>query len=147
MPHNEATREFAPETYPDFPVGFPTVELETISLAKLLANNDPAEADRVFEVCKGRGFFYLELPGCPAGEIIAEGANKVAAVAEDVFKLPLEEKLKYQIHGDSLDGYKFAGATRADKDGTGDTAEFFNLGKNESELIFFFLFANMGAAQ
>ncbi|KAJ3570111.1 hypothetical protein NPX13_g5843 [Xylaria arbuscula] len=131
MPHSEATREFAPETYPEFPTGFPTVELETISLTKLLTDNDAAEADRVFEICKGRGFFYLELPGCPAGDIIAEGANKVAAAAEDVFKLPLEEKMKYHIQGDSLDGYKLAGETKTDKAGTGDTAEFFNLGKNE----------------
>ncbi|KAK5633771.1 hypothetical protein RRF57_009486 [Xylaria bambusicola] len=131
MPHSESTREFAPETYPPFPDGLPTIELETISLAKILADSDSAEADRVFEICKGRGFFYLELPGCAAGDIIAEGADKVAAVAENVFKLPLEEKMKYRIQGDSLDGYKVAGGTKADRAGTKDTAEFFNLGKNE----------------
>ncbi|KAI0967171.1 hypothetical protein F4678DRAFT_465711 [Xylaria arbuscula] len=133
MPHKEDSpgREFTPDVYPDFPAGFPTVELETISLAKLLANNDAAEQDRVFEVCKGRGFFYLELAGCEAGETIVKGANEIAATAEDVFKLPLEEKSKYRLLAGSLDGYKLAGASVTDKAGTKDTAEFFNVGKNE----------------
>ncbi|KAI1128978.1 Clavaminate synthase-like protein [Nemania abortiva] len=136
MPHREESpldREFNPDQYVDFPDGFPTVALETISLAKLLVDKDPAEEERVFEACKGRGFFYLELAGCEAGDTIVQGADRVAAVAEDVFKLPLEEKLTYQFSmgSGSLDGYKFAGATLADKSGTRDTAEFFNVGKNE----------------
>ncbi|KAI0399347.1 hypothetical protein F4802DRAFT_50492 [Xylaria palmicola] len=141
MPHKEDAprdQEFTPDAYPDFPAGFPTVELETISLAKLLQDQDQdqdaaAEQARVFEVCKGRGFFYLDLAGCEAGETVARGADRIAAVAEAVFKLPLEEKLNYQVqYGDgSLDGYKIAGQTVADKAGTKDTAEFFNVGKND----------------
>ncbi|KAI1349440.1 hypothetical protein F5Y01DRAFT_289164 [Xylaria sp. FL0043] len=133
MPHKETdpSREFTPDEYPDFPAGLPTVELETISLTKLLIDNDPAEQERVFQVCKGRGFFYLELAGCEAGDTIANTADEIAATAEDVFKLPFEEKMKYKIEGTSLDGYKFAGETYADKSGTKDTAEFFNVGKNE----------------
>ncbi|KAI0451360.1 hypothetical protein F5B21DRAFT_487262 [Xylaria acuta] len=136
MPHKKespGSQEFTPDQYPDFPDGFPTVQLETISLAKLLVGQDAAEQDRVFEICKGRGFFYLDLAGCEAGNTIAYGADQVVAVAEDVFKLPLEEKLTYQIvgGGGSLDGYKVAGGTVTDKTGTKDTAEFFNMGKNE----------------
>ncbi|KAI8626584.1 Clavaminate synthase-like protein [Xylariaceae sp. FL1651] len=136
MPHKEeahSTREFNPDQYPDFPSGFPTVQLETISLAKLLLGRDTAEHDRVFEACKGRGFFYLDLAGCEAGDRIAKGADEVAAVAEDVFALPLDEKMKYQLQGasGSLDGYKIAGGSVTDKAGTKDTAEFFNVGKNE----------------
>jgi isopenicillin N synthase-like dioxygenase len=138
MPHKEessVTREFNPDQHPEFPDGFPTVTLETISLAKLLVDKDAAEEDRVFEACKGRGFFYLDLAGCEPGDVIARGAGEVASVAEDVFNLPLEEKLTYQFSAGSgsLDGYKTAGATLADKSGTRDTAEFFNVGKNESE--------------
>ncbi|KAJ2980512.1 hypothetical protein NUW58_g6927 [Xylaria curta] len=137
MPHKEDShggREFTPDQYPRFPDGFPTVELETISLAKLLVHQDAAEQERVFEICKGRGFFYLDLIGCEAGDTIVKGADQLAAVAEDIFKLPLEEKLIYrwQGGGGSLDGYKIAGGTAADKTGTTrDTAEFFNVGKNE----------------
>lgn len=139
MPHKEeapsSAREFIPDQHPEFPDGFPTVALETISLAKLLSDEDGAEADRVFEACKGRGFFYLDLAGCAAGETIARGADRAAAVAEDVFRLPLDEKMAYQFQagGGSLDGYKFRGATFVDTSGAKDTAEFFNVGKNESE--------------
>lgn len=139
MPHKEETREFDPSQHPDFPEGFPTVSLETISLAKLLDPARPSEEEenRVFEACKGRGFFYLDLAGCAPGETIARGADQVAAVAEDVFKLPLEEKLSYRFHAGtgSLDGYKIAGETYADKNKTPDRAEFFNVGKNDSEFI------------
>ncbi|GAP86937.1 putative clavaminate synthase-like protein [Rosellinia necatrix] len=136
MPHEESAsdREFAPERHPAFPEGFPTVSLETISLAKLLADGgDAAEEGRVFEACRGRGFFYLELAGCGPGDVVAAGADRVAAVAEDVFKLPMEEKLSYRLQAGSgsLDGYKIAGETYTDKSGTPDTAEFFNVGKNE----------------
>lgn len=135
MPHKEEAREFDSTQHPDFPEGLPTVSLETISLAKLLDPADAAEEEenRVFEACKGRGFFYLDLAGCAPGERIARGADKVAAVAEDVFKLPMDEKLSYRFHtgSGSLDGYKIAGETYADKNGTPDTAEFFNVGKNE----------------
>ncbi|KAI1336004.1 Clavaminate synthase-like protein [Xylariaceae sp. FL0016] len=131
MPHKETTREFTPAAYPEFPEGFPTVELQTISLAKLLSSAAEEEEGRVFEICKGRGFFYLDLAGCAPGAAIAEGAEAIARVGEDVFRLPMEEKVKYKLEGRSLDGYKTAGATVTDKQGTPDTAEFFNVGKNE----------------
>ncbi|KAI1738684.1 Clavaminate synthase-like protein [Xylaria scruposa] len=138
MPHKEepvGSQEFTPDQYPDFPDGFPTVELETISLAKLILDRDAAEQDRVFEICKGRGFFYLDLSGCEPGETIAQGADEMVRVAEAVFKLPLEEKMTYEFKiaggSGSLNGYKTVGATVTDKAGTRDTAEFFNVGKNE----------------
>ncbi|CAJ2512501.1 Uu.00g055160.m01.CDS01 [Anthostomella pinea] len=130
MPHKEEHREFTPALYPEFPDGFPTLQLQTVSLSKLL-QNDATEQDRVFEQCKGRGFFYLELGGCEAGEMILKLADDIAAVGEDTLKLPMAEKLQYQLQGRSLDGYKLAGASAADKKGTRDTAEFFNVGKND----------------
>ncbi|KAI1824055.1 hypothetical protein F4861DRAFT_548980 [Xylaria intraflava] len=132
MPHAKEP-EFTPDQYPAFPDGFRTVELETISLTKLLIDQDAAEQDRVFEACKGRGFFYLDLAGSEPGDTIVKGANRIAAVADDVFKLPLEEKLQYRLGtgSSSLDGYKRVGESYADKSGTPDTAEFFNVGKND----------------
>ena len=95
MPHKEDFSEFTPNDYPSFPPGFPTVELETISLKKL-QDKDSNEQERVFEACKGRGFFYLELPDCEQGETILHGSEDIARVAERTFELPLEEKMKFE---------------------------------------------------
>jgi len=132
MPHKEENSEFTPEFYPDFPSGpqFPTVELETISLKKL-ESNDEAEKDRAFEAFKTRGFVYLDLAGCQNGDTILGGSTDVARGAERTFSLPTEEKMKYQPTNKSLFGYKMVGATNADKSGTPDTAEFFNISKND----------------
>ncbi|KAI1637827.1 hypothetical protein F4809DRAFT_649626 [Biscogniauxia mediterranea] len=130
MPHKEETREFTPELYPDFPEGFPTVELQTISLAKLLSG-DAVEQERVFRECKGRGFFYLELAGCAPGEVIARDSHAMALLGEEFFKQPIDEKMKYSWSGNSLLGYKHAGATVTDRAGTRDKGEFFNIGKND----------------
>ena len=96
MPHAEEYTEFTPQEYPPFPESdeFPTVELQTISLQKLL-DHDAAEEDRVFEACKGRGFFYLELGGPESGETILKGAEDIARVGERFMSLPTEEKMKF----------------------------------------------------
>lgn len=105
MPHKESASEFTPEAYPPFPVDgdFPTIDLETISLQKI-QSGDESEQTRMFEACKDWGFFYLELPGATEGDTIAEKANDVARVAEQIFQLPVEEKLKYSLTGKDLFG-------------------------------------------
>ncbi|KAI1383769.1 putative oxidoreductase [Hypoxylon trugodes] len=131
MPHKEEDyTEFTPDLYPPFPDNVPTVELQTITLSKILSGGDAAERDRVFQACVGRGFFYLALEGCEVGETILNGAGRVALTGERVFKLPFEEKMQYKM-AKTLFGYKQAGATAADKNGVRDTAEFFNVGKND----------------
>jgi isopenicillin N synthase-like dioxygenase len=102
MPH---ATEFTPETYPPFPSSseFKTVDLKTISLVKLLSQ-DAEEQDRVFEACKTRGFFYLELGGCDSGETILKGADDICHMAEDFFKLPLAEKEEQRMQEGQLDG-------------------------------------------
>jgi hypothetical protein len=102
MPH---ATEFTPETYPPFPSSseFKTVDLKTISLVKLLSQ-DAEEQDRVFEACKTRGFFYLELGGCESGETILKGADDICHMAEDFFKLPLAEKEEQRMQEGQLDG-------------------------------------------
>lgn len=101
--------EFTPELYPPFPEDLPTVELETIPLAGLLAG-DPAEQGRVFEACKGRGFFYLDLRegGAEEGRVLLEGAEQIARVGEETFELPVDEKMKYAqgSRAKTLFGYK-----------------------------------------
>ena len=102
MPH---AVEFTPETYPPFPASpeFKTVNLETISLVKLLAE-DAKEQDRVFEACKTRGFFYLELGGCERGETRWWRADEVCHMSEDFFKLPLADKEAQRMQEGQLDG-------------------------------------------
>lgn len=96
MPHKEEYSEFSPDQYPPFPDNpeFPVVELQIISLQKLL-NHDVSEESRVFEACKGRGFFYLELAGPQAGETILTGSEEIARVGERFMALPEDEKMQY----------------------------------------------------
>ncbi|KAK0274733.1 hypothetical protein LTR91_005778 [Friedmanniomyces endolithicus] len=133
MPHKESPTEFHPDRFPPFPNDpqqFPTVNLETISLHKL-ESNDPTEQERAFQAFKGRGFVYLELAGTDNGDTILRAADEVARAAEQTFALPLDEKLRFKPGNRELFGYKNVGATNADKAGTPDTAEFFNVSKND----------------
>jgi hypothetical protein len=102
MPH---AIEFTPQEYPPFPSSpeFKTVDLQTISLKKLLSE-DATEQERVFEACKTRGFFYLELGGCESGETILKGADDICRMAEEVFKLPMEVKEEQRMREGQLDG-------------------------------------------
>jgi isopenicillin N synthase-like dioxygenase len=132
MPHKEEPSEFTPDLYPPFPSSpdFPTVELQTISLQKLL-DHDPTEETRVFDACKGRGFFYLELAGPEEGETILNGSEEIARVGERFMALPTDEKMKFTPNKKELFGYKMLGATKVDAAGTRDNAEFFNISKND----------------
>ena len=96
MPHKEEYTEFTPDQYPGFPDSpeFPTVELQTISLQKLI-DHDQTEEGRVFEACKGRGFFYLELAGPEPGETLLKGSEEIVRVGERFMALPMEEKMKF----------------------------------------------------
>ncbi|KAK3705735.1 hypothetical protein LTR37_013178 [Vermiconidia calcicola] len=132
MPHREEYSEFTPEQYPPFPDSpeFSSVQLETISLQKLI-DHDTTEEDRVFEACKGRGFFYLDLAGPESGETILKGAGEIAQVGERFMALPADEKMKFTPKNKELFGYKMLGATKVDADGNRDNAEFFNISKND----------------
>lgn len=105
MPHAENVTEFTPDDYPPFPdsAEFPTFELETISLSKLL-QDDQDEQQRVFEACKTRGFFYLDLANCESGETIRHGADDICRVAERFFSQPLDDKSRFKIAPGCLDG-------------------------------------------
>jgi isopenicillin N synthase-like dioxygenase len=96
----ESDTEFTPELYPPFPTSspghkLPLATLETISLKAIAQDNDAAEQQRMLRACQSQGFFFLDLSGCEAGEVIRQGAYQIAQLAEKTFKLPVEEKLKY----------------------------------------------------
>ncbi|KAF2857393.1 Clavaminate synthase-like protein [Piedraia hortae CBS 480.64] len=124
--------EFDPSSYPPFPSSpsYPCVSLSTISLSAL-ESHSPTEESRAFEAFKTRGFIYLDLSSSPNGEAILHGSETIGRIAEETFSLPLDEKLKYLPASKDLFGYKRAGATKADPSGARDTAEFFNVSKND----------------
>lgn len=88
------SREFTPEQYPPFPPDLqPYVELQTIKLAAIAARA-PCESARLLAVCKKAGFFYLDLSDTDASNLIAD-AEAIGRLSEELFKLPIEEKMKY----------------------------------------------------
>lgn len=102
MASNGSSTLFTPKAYPPFPSDVPSVKLETFSLAEL-EKGDSALEDKLFETCKARGFFYLDLDGSKASSMQTD-CDDIARLAERVFKLPEEEKEKYPMT-DSIFGY------------------------------------------
>lgn len=88
------SREFTPDLYPPFPPDLqPCAELQTIKLAAIAARV-PCESARLLAVCKTRGFFYLNLSDTDASSLV-EDAEAIGQLSEELFKLPIEEKVKY----------------------------------------------------
>lgn len=87
---------------PPFADDVPTAPLLRISLERLL-EKDRDEEDRFWKACCELGFFYIDLrtggqgSGEVDGEALLTDAEKLFAVQEDFFSLPLEEKLKYDF--------------------------------------------------
>lgn len=95
------THHFDPSAYPPFPQDVPSVKLETYSFADL-EKGDQAMEDRLFQTCKDRGFFYLDLGGSRI-DSMQQDCDDIARLAEKVFELPQEEKERYPLK-DSLFG-------------------------------------------
>jgi len=95
-PEQTECAEFTPRLYPPFPSDTaPVAHLETLSLAKL-QSNDTAEQARLFQTSQTQGFFYLDFAGTPV-ETLPEDAEAVGRLSEEVFKLPIDEKMKYKL--------------------------------------------------
>lgn len=93
---------FDPSKYPPFPDDIPSVSLETFSLTELEKGDESLE-NRLFETCKQRGFFYLDLNGSSVSNM-QKDCDDIARLAEKVFQLPQEEKENYPMR-DSIFGY------------------------------------------
>lgn len=78
-----------------FPEGLPTIELQSISLAKLL-NEDTDEAHRLFHICTHEGFFYLDLTTHPKGIKLLDDAHNVYRSGVKAFKTPMKEKYTFK---------------------------------------------------
>ena len=95
--------KFDPQGYPPFPSDVdPTLELQTISLAKIEANDEDEKA-RMLDICKNHGFFYCDFSGTDTA-VISEEAENVARLAERSFALPREEKTKYPYQPGTIFG-------------------------------------------
>lgn len=87
-------REFTPNLYPTFPTSAqPCADLQTISLAAIKAG-DESEQARLLAICKDQGFFYLDVSNSTA-QYLAQDAENIGHLSEDLFKLPVQEKMKY----------------------------------------------------
>ena len=119
------------EGLPPFPSDVPTAPLLRLSLASLLSQ-DPHEVQRFIAACEDLGFFYLDLSTDPSGKALLGDADKLFGVGEELFDLPVEEKLKYDfVKENSYFGYKGLGANMLDKQGNLDRNEFYNVSKDD----------------
>jgi hypothetical protein len=82
-----------------FPNDIPAMELQKISLGKLL-NDDEAESKRVFDICTTTGFFYLDMLDHAVGRQMWRSACNIHQIGRECFsKTTAEEKFKYKPLG------------------------------------------------
>ena len=105
------------ETIPPFPSDLPTADIYSVDF-NLLRDGDSEEARKVFDASRGYGFFYLS--NTPIDY------NFMFDVANETFRLPLDEKMKYEMgNTGSYFGYKMSGSNYVDEKGTPDKSEFY----------------------
>ncbi|KAK3311876.1 oxidoreductase [Apodospora peruviana] len=85
------------DLYPvPFPDNLPTVELQTVSVAKLLSH-DEQESQRIFAFCKDPGFFLLDLTDHPEGVRLLQDATDCCRLAKKLFtSLTIDQKREYK---------------------------------------------------
>jgi isopenicillin N synthase-like dioxygenase len=112
-------------TFPELTQSVPTIPLLVLDY-NLLVQNDRTEIDRLFKASTELGFFYLKLDD-------QLNPDPLFTLAENVFALPLDTKMQYAMDGKNgvYFGYKAVGSTYADRKGTPDTIEFWNISKDE----------------
>ncbi|UJR07964.1 hypothetical protein I4U23_012243 [Adineta vaga] len=91
-----------------------------------LIERNPTEIKKLFDASTKLGFFYLKL-----GDQL--DPCSMFTLAEKVFALPLDTKNEYAMDGKNgvYFGYKAVGSTYADRKGTPDAIEFWNISKDE----------------
>jgi len=127
MPHSTSTLS----SLPPFPSDLPHAPIARISSAALLSH-DPAASASLLEACRTYGFFYLDLRDSEVGKTLVAEAERLLALAQSSFRLPLEEKNGFHLErGVSMFGYKAAGTVKqTDATKRPDSTEFWNVGKD-----------------
>lgn len=102
---------------PAFPNDLPLADIYFVDYQKLKAG-DQDESRKVFDACRGFGFFYLTNTNIDY--------NFMFDLAQDVFDLPLDTKMKYEMgNTGAYYGYKMSGSNYVDEKGTPDKSEFY----------------------
>ena len=86
------------------PQDLPLARLQVISLRRLL-DGDASEAEKLFMACKTSGFLYLDFED--AGHGMEELVKGIFKLDEDLFRLPQDELLRYDV--DILNSLKLNG--------------------------------------
>ncbi|KIX99381.1 uncharacterized protein Z520_04957 [Fonsecaea multimorphosa CBS 102226] len=108
---------------PPFASDVPVADIATVDF-DLLTQGDPEQARILLHSCQNYGFFYLSNHHVDSGFMFD--------LADGVFSLPLDEKLKYDMGTTGhYYGYKRSGAMFVDDKGTKDHSEFYNVSKDE----------------
>ncbi|KAH0840761.1 oxidoreductase, 2OG-Fe(II) oxygenase family [Fonsecaea pedrosoi] len=110
-------------TIPPFPSDVPVADIATVDF-DLLSQGDAEQARILLHSCQNYGFFYLSNHHVDS--------RFMFNLADSVFSLPLDEKLKYDMGTTGhYYGYKRSGAMFVDDKGTKDHSEFYNVSKDE----------------
>lgn len=113
----------SPTSIPPFPDNVPLAQISTVDM-DLLEAGDAEQARLVHEAATGYGFFYLTNHHVDK--------DFMFDLASQVFSLPLEEKMKYDMGTTGhYYGYKRSGSMYVDEKGTPDHSEFYNISKDE----------------
>ena len=86
----------APPPFPDFPADIPLISTETLSLSRLLSNDD-AERKKLFSICSSSGIFVLDMADTKQGEKLMQEVDEIFHLSEAIFALDLEVKRKYAM--------------------------------------------------
>lgn len=74
------------EAYPQFPGDVPISSLPNTSLDKLTSGSE-AEANKVFDACRAKGFFPLDLQNEPAGDRLLRDIEALFAITRGIMDL------------------------------------------------------------
>ncbi|KAF8621752.1 hypothetical protein AX15_007545 [Amanita polypyramis BW_CC] len=110
-----------------FPDDVPTLPSDGLIVDfELIKARDKDETDRLWDLSKKLGFFYLKNHGVVGVDAMYD------TVGIDTMALPTEEKMKFDQGNEGRSfGYKAAGGFAVDASGRPDTIEFMNIAKDD----------------
>ncbi|KAF8154117.1 hypothetical protein B0H34DRAFT_784130 [Crassisporium funariophilum] len=115
-----------PSTHPPFPDNVPVQDLLVVDY-KLLKAGDKHEVEVLWKAATTWGFWYLK------NHDVEPFVEPMFKMGSETLALPFSEKMRYwQGNKGGSFGYRVAGATYTDVDGSTDVAEFINVSKDDA---------------